>query len=958
MSETTAQAPTGLNAQQQEACDHLSGQLMVLAGPGTGKTRVITHRFLNLLNAGVGTDSIAVFTFTVKAASEMESRISALCQTGFQELFVSTFHAFALRFLQQEGHRLPIPRPFRIAADVERWQLMCRVLERFRPDQLYRLPRPRDVAPDLLKLLERAKQEMAGPEDYHRIASDMVMERRLGSEVQIQVAAVYAAYQEELTQAGLMDFDDTIYWSVRLLERDPEVLNRWRARLTHVMVDEFQDTNFSQLRLVEMLAGEEGNVAVVGDDDQSIYKFRGASVANLRRFRQVYPALRIVRLETNYRSTTPIIAAANRMVSQNAERVRKEVTSDRDGTAVRMYLAPDAAHEVAWTVERIAELLEKGAEPAGEIAVLVRTNAQLRPFTRALQRAGIPYQLSGGRGFLDQPEIKDLRALLRWAVDPGDTQAAARVLGMPGVEVPGEDILALTRKTDREGIDLEDAARFVVQAGAETDDAHAEVVERLRGALDLVRQVRNQALRDRADEVVYTALERTRYVDLLSYPSEIQRRQAGANIDKFVDMAQTFCEGAGDDGATLAGFMDHLDAIEASASVSGSAQSIPPIDTGRDAVNLMTVHQAKGLEFGAVFCPGLVEDRFPYRSQGEALPLPTELIIEEVSNRDPRIAEERRLCYVAVTRARHHLLLSAAERYDGMKKWKPSRFMADMGFLPAPDGTTVEPLAKEEDPTVELPPAPIAQSALPLDHPQAPELVVSYSQLEAYQTCPRAYQYRYIYSLPTRPSAEQQFGVAVHQALSIILQEATDGQPALERATQVFDAAFATERFCDPVNLDLWQARGHDFIAALHRRGRLDGRALHVPPEQAFNLSLPGFRLKGRIDRIDRAKNGFRVIDYKTGDVKDEWQLERDLQLGLYAIAAEQVFNLRPVTLAMCYLEDAIEIDVLKTTSQLQADQERAADLAAGIVAGEFTPQPSPWKCARCDFRLVCDAAT
>ena len=948
----------GLNPQQQEACEHLRGQLMVLAGPGTGKTRVITHRYLNLLNSGVSTENIAVFTFTVKAATEMEERISTLCQTGFQDLYVSTFHAFALRFLQQEGHHLPVPRPFRIAADVERWQLMCRVLERMRPDQLYRLPRPRDVAPDLLKLLERAKQEMAGPADYHRIASDMVMERRLGAEVHVQVAAVYAAYQEELTQAGLMDFDDTIYWSVRLLERDPEVLRRWREKLTHIMVDEFQDTNFSQLRLVEMLAGEQGNVAVVGDDDQSIYKFRGASVANLRRFRQVHPGLRIVRLETNYRSTRQVLAAANRLVSQNQERVKKEVVSDREGGPARLYLAPDAPHEVAWTVERIAELLESGAQPAGEIAVLVRTNAQLRPYTRALQRAGIPYQLSGGRGFLDQPEIKDLRALLRWAVEPADTQAAARVLGMPGVEVPGDDILALTRACDHDGLHLEDAARPAIDHALDAeDDERRGVAERIKQALDLLRHVRHQALRDRADEVVYVALERTRYVDLLSYPSEIQRRQAGANIEKFVDMAVTFSQSAGDDDATLAGFMAQLDAIEESASVSASAQSIPPIETGRDAVNLMTVHQAKGLEFGAVICPGLVEDRFPYRSQGEALPLPQELIVEEVSARDPRLAEERRLCYVAVTRAKQHLFLSAAQRYEGGKKWKPSRFLADMGFLPAPDGTTVEPLAAEPDPAVEISAAPVAQAALPMDHPEVPELVASYSQLEAYQTCPRAYQYRYIYHLPTRPSAEQQFGVAVHQALSTILQEAKEGQPPIDRAQAIFDAAFALDRFCDPVNLDLWQARGRDFIAALHRRGRLDGRVLHVEPEQAFNLSLPGFRLKGRIDRIDRAGRGFRLIDYKTGDVKDEWQLERDLQLGLYAIAAEQVLGLRPIVLAICYLEDAIEVEVLKTTSQLQADEEHAGELAAGIIAGDFAPQPSPWKCARCDFRLVCDAA-
>ena len=961
MTETAAEVDaSGLNAQQAEACEHLHGQLMVLAGPGTGKTRVITHRYLNLLNSGVSTENIAVFTFTVKAATEMEERISTLCQTGFQELYVSTFHAFALRFLQEEGHHLPIPRPFRIAADVERWQLMCRVLERMRPDELYRLPRPRDIAPDLLKLLERAKQEMAGPEDYHRIAGDMVMERRLGAEVHVQVAAVYAAYQEELTKAGLLDFDDTIYWTVRLLENDAEVLGRWRAKLTHVMVDEFQDTNFSQLRLVELLAGDGGNVAVVGDDDQSIYKFRGASVANLRRFRKTYPGLKIVRLEANYRSTRQVLVAANRLVSQNPERVKKEVASDRDGPPLRVYLAPDTHREVAWVVERIAQLLETESESAGEIAVLVRTNAQLRPFTRALQRAGIPYQLSGGRGFLDQPEIKDLRALLRWAVDPADTQAAARVLGMPGIELGADTILLLTTAADRsDGKPLEEIAAGLLQRQAdEFDPEVAAVNARLTGALELVRAVRGQALRERADEVIFSALERTRYVDLLSYPSEIQRRQAGANIDKFVDMAQTFCESGGDDAATLAGFMDQLDNIEASASVSGSAQSIPPIDTGRDAVNLMTVHQAKGLEFGAVICPGLVEDRFPFRSQGEALPLPQELIVEEVSARDPRIAEERRLCYVALTRARRHLFLSAAQRYEGGKKWKPSRFLADMGFLPAPDGTTAAPPAPEVDPDVELPPPAVAQAALPLDHPQAPELVASYSQLEAYQTCPRAYQYRYIYHLPTRPSAEQQFGVAVHQALSTILQEASGGQPSVDRCVEIFETVFAVDRFVDPLNLDLWQARGRDFIAALHRRGRLDGRVLHVAPEQAFNLSLPGFRLKGRIDRIDRTPKGFKLIDYKTGEVKEEWQLERDLQLGLYAIAAEQVFGLKPVTLAICYLEDAVEVEVLKTTSQLQTDLDRAADLAAGIIAGEFTPQPSPWKCARCDFRLVCDAST
>ena len=259
------------------------------------------------------------------------------------------------------------------------------MLERLRPDELYRLPRPRDVAPDLLKLLERAKQEMAGPAEYVEAAHTMQVQHQLGAELQAQVAAVYAAYQDDLVRQGMLDFDDTIYWSVRLLETDGGVLERYRERFAHVMVDEFQDTNFSQLRLVELLAGDSGNVAVVGDDDQSIYKFRGASVANLRRFRRLYPSTAIVRLQENYRSTAEVLHIAHRMIERNTERVDKRIVSDRAGPRARLYGAPDLRHEVAWVVERMAELIEAGV-PAGEIALLVRNNAHLRPFIRALQR--------------------------------------------------------------------------------------------------------------------------------------------------------------------------------------------------------------------------------------------------------------------------------------------------------------------------------------------------------------------------------------------------------------------------------------------------------------------------------------------------------------------------------------------------------------------------------------------
>jgi RecB family exonuclease len=246
---------------------------------------------------------------------------------------------------------------------------------------------------------------------------------------------------------------------------------------------------------------------------------------------------------------------------------------------------------------------------------------------------------------------------------------------------------------------------------------------------------------------------------------------------------------------------------------------------------------------------------------------------------------------------------------------------------------------------------------LPMSHPEVPELVASYSALAEYQRCPRAYQYRYVYTLPVRPSPEQQFGIIVHETLRRLLTLPGPGQPELEEAVAVYDSIFDERPFIDAVNVDLWRDRGRDFIVALHRRGRLDPAVLHVPPEQSFNLRLEGFRVRGRMDRIDRTRDGYRVIDYKTGEPKQEWELERDLQLGLYAVAAEQVLGLKPVELAICYIEDATEIPVLKTTSQLEVDLEAAHDAAAGIMAEDFHPTPGTWKCKNCDFRLVCDAA-
>ena len=465
-------------------------------------------------------------------------------------------------------------------------------------------------------------------------------------------------------------------------------------------------------------------------------------------------------------------------------------------------------------------------------------------------------------------------------MDATDTQAACRVLAMPGFELAGSTILELARVAARQEVTLEAVLR-----AAELDPVAAPIATRV---LAMLEELRGLSLRQRADELVFAALEMTRYVDVLDYP-EIQRRQVGANLSKLMDLVESFCD-SDPTGvtSTLQALVQHLDTIEESS----SEQGIAPIDAGDDAVQLMTVHKAKGLEFTAVFCPNLVEDRFPYNRQPDRLVLPPALIREEAPTRDAHIAEERRLAYVAVTRARAHVFFSWAERYEGGKHWKPSRFLADMGLLPGADGAIASPPGPEPVPSVEAEPAPsVAQSVLPMTHPEVPELMASYSQLSEYQRCPRAYQYRYIYTLPVRPTAEQQFGIIVHEALRQLLSLPGPGQPRVETVVATYASVFDERPFCDPINADLWRERGEAFFVAMHQRGRLDPGALHGPPEQSFNLRLEGFRLRGRIDRIDRTRAGYRVIDYKTGEPRQEWELERDLQLGIYEVAAERVLG-------------------------------------------------------------------
>ncbi len=923
-----------LNPAQAAAAGHGNGPLLILAGAGTGKTRVLVDRYCRLRQEGIPAERLLLLTFTEKAAGELLDRVEREDRQPAAERWVTTYHAFAQRLIQEEGWLLGLPKAFRIVSPVRKWEIMREVLCRMRPPTLFHAQRPHEQIPSILKLIERAKQELIGTEAFiawanaQALSDDPVVGR------QRELAQVYAEYQAGLLARGLLDFDDTIFYSVRLLLDQPGAAARQTERFAHIMVDEFQDTNFSQSRLLELLAARHRNLCVVGDDDQSIYKFRGASVANLRRFQKVFPGTVVVRLEQNYRSRSPILRAAENLISQETERLPKQLRPTRgEGPPIRVIKASGLLEEADAVASYIKAAIEGGTYHPKEIAILARANAHLQNFARALQRRQVAYQISGGRGFFQLPEIKDCLAYFRAIESPDDAVSLMRLLSLPRYACDPVEAGRWARLARDEGRSLLDVLENREEPGA-------------RRLTEDLRRFAALALRLGIDDLFYEIMELTRYLDLDRFTGRIERLQVSANVQKLAELIAAYCDEHPD---------HHLSAYLAHIALTEEAQAdeeVACLDETLDAVHLMTVHQAKGLEFSLVIIPCLVDGRFPAQRHGEGFTLPDALLEEELPATELHHAEERRLAYVAFTRAREELVCSLAGRYEGPREWRSSRFLEALAGV-----ETTELAAREilgPAPPLELAILP-SQVELPLPEPVRLS-ALSYTQVDTYLRCPQQYQYRFVFRLPTRPRPQAQFGWILHEALRDALGSIQTGEPLTWQAVEAaYASAWARQRFCAPERAPSLQELGTEYLRRAFEKGDLKKPLLL---EQPFSLPVDGLRVKGRIDRVDRHPDGtYEVIDYKTGSARRATELKRDLQLGIYAMAAREVFRFEPLTLSYYYLETGERVTVEKPPERLAEDRETITEVADGIRAEFFPAKPDRMKCAGCDFRLLCPSS-
>ena len=627
----------GLNPVQREAVAHSDGPLLIVAGAGSGKTRVLTHRVAYLVRQmGVSPFEILAITFTNKAADEMKNRVAALVGPVARKMWVSTFHSACVRILRPHAHHLGYSSSFTIYDQGDAERLTGYVLRDLDIDAK-RFP-PRSVH----AVISAAKNELVGVDAYAE---------RAGTIYEKRIAEVYREYQRRLRDANAMDFDDLLHQTVALLRAQPEVLASYRQRFRHVLVDEYQDTNRAQNELVVLLAAEHRNICVVGDSDQSVYRFRGADIKNILEFEDAFPEATLIVLEQNYRSSQTILDAANAVIANNLLRKPKALWTEQvGGELIQRYFAEDEGDEASWVVGEMSRLHESGWR-WGDMAVFYRTNAQSRVLEEHLVRRHVPYKVIGGTRFYERREVRDALAYLRALANPADEVSLKRVVNVPKRGVGDTSVARLEAWAASRGRPFADALVKAEEAGV-----GGRALVGIRQLVGLLDELRAAGLGPAA--ALEAVLARTGYTAELEAERSIEAQGRLENLAELVGVARAFEERAEAEG-TGTGIAEFLETV----SLVSDADDLDPEESS---VVLMTLHTAKGLEFDAVFLMGLEDGVFPHlRSLGE----PEEL------------EEERRLCYVGITRARRRLYLSHAwsRMLFGSTQYNPpSRFLKEI----------------------------------------------------------------------------------------------------------------------------------------------------------------------------------------------------------------------------------------------------------------------------------------
>ena len=947
-----------LNEAQKQAVEHKDGPMLVIAGAGTGKTRVITERIAHLIEQKICTaDQILALTFTEKAAAEMEGRLDERMPIGYEAIQVSTFHSFCEKLLRQYGIDIGLSPGFKILEGVTRWKLLKDHLFEFELDYYRPSGNPTKFIDSLVSFFGRIKEEVIGVEDFaayaEKKAAEAVSEEdKLEATKLLELARVYQQYQALMAKHDALDFSDLQFKVIELLTRRPNILKHLQEKYRYILVDEYQDTNIAQNRIVDLLASGHKNLMVVGDDDQSIYKFRGAAISNILQFEEKYPELKKVVLTENYRSAQRILDLAYASVQHNnpdrlevRSNVNKQLKAQFEGDdeSVKLVHASTVDQEVAYVLEEIK--LSKC--PLSQIAILVRANNHAKPFIDALRKENISYQFLSERGLYNKDEVKELISLMRVVANPTDDISFFRVLRMECWGLKMQTIVDLIAESKKKYQTLWN----VVKNSPETPRLASMLAE-------LIEYSKTHT----AGEVLFKFTDEMKLYEALLAKDTIEAEEQITNIASFFGRINQFERESEEKG--VGEFVEYLSLSEEA----GENPSAKFDIGGIDGVQISTVHGSKGLEFDTVFLPSLAARRFPSDNRKDPIEVPQDLISEIPAEGDFHVEEERRLFYVAMTRAKQKLHLLYSDFYSSSnaqnpRPKKPSVFITEIvELIPTKIEKTAEGVERFLKPeSVDL------SLSAQLDH-REPITSFSHTALAAFKDCPRKYEYNYILKIPQPPSGAASFGSSLHNTLNEFYKLVTQSKQAslfedyqedlsLERLLTIYEDKWIPAGFDSREHHDTLKKRGREILENFYEHFKDEVTRIEFL-EKGFKLKLGQYTITGRIDRADRLPDGtLEVIDYKSGKSKSQKDVDKDQQLMIYALATRDCWSLPASKLTLYFLDEDLKVSTEPDPDKLDKLKGEVIETADKINASDFSPTPSKFVCQWCPYNGICDRA-
>ncbi len=952
----------GLNPAQASAILHGEGPLLIVAGAGTGKTTVLTRRIAHLVaSKKAAPREILALTFTDKAAQEMEERVDRLVPYGFNDVWISTFHSFGDRIIRENAFDLGMSPDVKVLSQPEAVVFMKENLFKFELNHYRPLSDPTRFIEALLTAFSRAKDEEVSPADFiasaqGKLSAAQNSEEQEEAEKEMEVARAYEMYEKMKFERGFVDFGDQVLLTLKILREQPSVLKKIHAQFKYILVDEFQDTNYAQFELLKMLAQSRRNITVVGDDDQSIYKFRGACLSNILGFRKAYPEAVQIVLQENYRSTQVILDAAYRLIQHNnpdrleyQDRINKYLRGQNmNGPAVAYHKFDKEFSEREFIASSIQDLLKTSQVQAKNIALLVRTNAAAEPFIKTLNAAGIPWKFSGNSGLYEQEEIKIVLSFLRAVDDEGDSSSLYYLAASRIYDMSSEDLSRLTqaaKKMNRSLLDLfkgyETLAPDLV-LGEETIKKVAEICENISRYRSLSAKIPTGVL-------LYQFLDEKGVFKNLAETQDWRAAQEAQNLQHFFEMIKRFAQVSPYD--RLHEFVRSLEALRTAGENPASAD----LSHEENAVSVLTVHSAKGLEFDTVFIAGCEQDRFPARNRSDKIEIPENLIKDVLPEGNYHTQEERRLFYVAMTRAKRELILTSARDLGGKKSWKSSQFVLEALDKPNVDEKVIKssPLDSLRIFTSDM----NAPERAPAKR-NSRDINISATAIEDYLSCPLKFKFSRVLRIPVLMHHTTIFGIAVHEALkSYHIARRDQKDFTLKQLLDIFTSSWKSEGF---VSREHEERRLDEGLQVLKTYFKSEEKSKSLPSlvEEDFRMGLGGATLRGRWDRIDLGDET-NIIDYKTGDVKDQKAADakaRDSkQLGLYALAYEKRFGKLPDKLSLHFVKFGIEGTVRPTPQWIEKTLQQTEEAVRGITEEKFDPSPG-FDCRWCAYEKICPA--